>query len=59
MYDQAAAYYKKQERRVKEIEEAIEKQLEQDRITIKYNPRDSWSGNKKRKEIDLNTLGED
>lgn len=57
--DEARAYYMREIKNRAEFEASLKKQLEQDRITIKYNPRDSWSGNKKRKEIDLNTLGED
>lgn len=56
VYDQAAAYYKKQERKVKEIEEAIEKQLEQDRIEIQYNPSDYIGAKKKKKLIDLDSI---
>ncbi len=60
IYDSAAQYYKNQAKRQKEIEEAIEKQLEQDRIEIKFNPSDYMSRRKKKKLIDLNTIaGED
>ena len=55
IYDQASAYYKSQDKRQKEIEEAIEKQLEKDRVEIKYNPSD-YIGRKKRKQIDLNSI---
>lgn len=56
IYDKAASYYKTQEKRQKEIEEAIEKQLEQDRIEIKYNPSDYIGAKKKKKLIDLNLV---
>ena len=60
IYDTAAQYYKNQAKRQKEIEEAIEKQLEQDRIEIKYNPADYMGRKKKKKLIDLNSIvGED
>lgn len=55
IYDEAAAYYKNQAKRQKEIEEAIEKQLERDRVEIKLNPSD-YIGKKKRKQIDLNSI---
>ena len=57
--DESRAYYMKEIKNRSDFEASLRKQLEQDRITIKYNPRDSWSGNKKRKEIDLTTIGED
>lgn len=56
IYDKAANYYKTQEKRQKEIEEAIEKQLEQDRIEIKYNPNDYIGTKKKKKLIDLDSI---
>lgn len=54
--DEAATYYKNQEKRQKEIEIAIEKQLEQDRIEIKFNPADYMGTRKKKKMIDLNSI---
>lgn len=56
VYDQAALYYKKQESKAKEIAEAIEKQLEQDRIEIQYNPSDYIGTKKKKKLIDLDSV---
>lgn len=56
VYDEAALYYKTQDARVKEIEEAIEKQLEQDRIEIQYNPNDYIGKKKKKKLIDLDSI---
>ena len=38
--------------------EAIERQLQKDRLEIKYNPKDYFNPKKKKKMIDLNTLGE-
>ncbi len=52
----AAAYYRLQDKRKKDIEQAIEKQLAQDRITIKYNPSDYIGKRKKKKMIDLNSI---
>lgn len=60
VWDEASQYYSELEKKQKEIGEAIKRQLEQDRIEIKYNPNDSFSRKrKKRKEIDLSTIGED
>lgn len=58
VYDEAAAYYRTQEKRQKEIENAIEQQLERDRIEIKLNPSD-YIGKKKGKMIDLDSIGGD
>lgn len=59
-YDEARAYYLSEVKRREEFEASLKKQLEQDRVTINYNPRDYWGGGKKKKkEIDLNTIGED
>lgn len=55
VFDEAAAYYRSQDKKQKEIEEAIEKQLEKDRVEIKYNPSD-YIGKKKRNQIDLNSI---
>lgn len=56
IFSEASIYYKNQEKRQKEIEEAIEKQLEQDRIEIKFNPADYIGTRKKKKMIDLNSI---
>ena len=56
VYDKAALYYKTQEKKRIEVEEAIEKQLEQDRIEIKYNPSDYIRAKKKKKMIDLDQI---
>lgn len=55
-FDAAAQYYKNQAKKQKEIEEAIERQLEKDRIEIKYNPSDYMGSKKKKKIIDLNSI---
>lgn len=60
VYSEAKAYYLSEAKRREEFEVSLKKQLEQDRITINYNPRDYWGGGrKKKKEIDLNSIGED
>ena len=56
VYDKAANYYKLQEKKRKEIEVAIEKQLEQDRVEIKYNPGDYIGRKKKKKMIDIDSI---
>lgn len=56
VYDKAALYYKTQEKKRIEVEEAIEKQLEQDRIEIKYNPSDYIGAKKRKKMIDLDQI---
>lgn len=54
---EAQLYYETQAAREKEILEAIQKQLEKDRVEIKYNPSDYIGKRKKKKLIDLNTIG--
>lgn len=57
--ERVSLYYKNQQEKQKEIEAAIEKQLEQDRITIKFNPSDYIGRKKKKKDkklIDLNKV---
>ena len=56
VYDEAAAYYKSQDKKQKEIEAAIERQLEKDRVEIKYNPSDYIGKKKKRNQIDLDSI---
>lgn len=51
-------YYEKEVRRAQELNEAIQRQLEKDRIEIPYNPSDYIGRRKKKKPIDLNTIGE-
>ena len=58
VYEQARRYYEKQEHKAEQITNAIQKQLEQDRIEIKYNPNDYFS-RKKKKMIDLNSIQEE
>lgn len=56
IYDEAKIYYSKIEQQQKEIGDAIQKQLEKDRLEIKYSPSDYIGKKKKKKEIDLNTI---
>lgn len=58
IYDEARLYYEKQAKKADEIGKAIQKQLEQDRIEIKYNPSDYIGKKTRRKLIDLNEIGE-
>lgn len=57
VYEEAKTYYERQARKADEISKSIQKQLEQDRIEIKYNPSD-YIGRKKKKTIDITKLGE-
>lgn len=59
VYEESRLYYKKIALKQQEISEQIQKQLEQDRIEIKYNPADYIGKQKKKKLIDLNSIGED
>lgn len=56
VYERARKYYHTQAKKADEIGAAIEKQLEKDRIEIKYNPKDYFK--KKKKTIDLKSLEE-
>lgn len=58
VYDEARLYYERQAKKADEIGKAIQKQLEQDRIEIKYNPSDYIGKKTRRKLIDLNEIGE-
>jgi hypothetical protein len=58
VFDESRSYYQKQAKRADEIGEAIQRQLEQDRIEIKYNPSDYFNSKKKKKTIDLNSIEE-
>lgn len=58
VYDEAKLYYETQAKKADEISKSIQRQLEQDRIEIKYNPADYIGQKKKKKMIDINQLGE-
>lgn len=58
VYEDAKLYYNTQAKKAEQVSLAIQKQLEQDRIEIKYNPNDYFGQRKKKKTIDLNTLKE-
>ena len=56
VYQQAYAHYMNKAKRADDINKAIQKQLEQDRIEIKINPNDYFKSKKKKKTIDLNSI---
>lgn len=58
VYERARQYYHNQAKKADEIGEAIERQLQKDRLEIKYDPKNYFNPKKKKKMIDLNTLGE-
>ena len=59
VWNRASAYYERQANKIDNITTLIEKQLEQDRISIKINPQDYFGKKKKKiKPIDLSTLEE-
>lgn len=58
VYEEAKCYYETQARKADEVTASIQKQLEQDRIEIKYNPSDYIGVKKKKQIIDLDKLGE-
>ena len=56
VYDEARQYYAKLEQKQKEIGEMIQRQLEKDRIEIKYSPSDYIGKKKRKKLINLDTV---
>lgn len=56
IYEESKQYYINQAKRADAITEAIQKQLEKDRIEIKINPSDYFGRKKKKKTIDLNSI---
>jgi predicted transcriptional regulator len=57
VWTRAQAYYEQEANRIDNISSLIEKQLEQDRISININPSDYFNRKKKKiKPIDLSTL---
>lgn len=58
IYTESRLYYEQQAKRADEIGAAIQKQLEQDRIEIRYNPSDYIGQRRKKKLIDLNSIEE-
>lgn len=56
VYDEARQYYSKLEQKQKEIGDMIQKQLEKDRIEIKYSPSDYIGKRKKKKLINLDSI---
>lgn len=60
VFDEAKAYYLSQEKRQEEIEKAIERQLQKDRVEIRYNPSDYINKKKtKHRQIDLDSIAGD
>lgn len=59
IFNDAKAYYLRQAHRAEEINKGIKKQLEQDRIEIPYNPQEYLNRKKKKKMIDLNSIGDE
>lgn len=55
-FEESKLYYTKEAKRAKEISDAIQRQLEQDRIEIKIDPSSFIGRKKKKKTIDLNTI---
>ncbi len=55
----AESYYRELAKRTDEMEKAIERQLEQDRIEIKYNPSNYIGKKRKKRLIDINELEEE
>jgi predicted transcriptional regulator len=58
VYTDARLYWESKAKKADDIGKAIQKQLEQDRIEIKYNPSDYIGKKKKKKMIDLDKIGE-
>lgn len=56
VYEEARQYYAKLEQKQKEIGEMIQRQLEKDRIEIKYSPSDYIGKKKRKKPINLDTV---
>lgn len=56
VFEEARLYYSNLEQKQKEINDAILRQLEQDRVEIKYNPSDYIGRKKRKKQIDLNSI---
>jgi predicted transcriptional regulator len=57
VWDEAERYYTQQAEKAEEFNKAIQRQLEQDRLSIKYNPEDYVNKRRRKKTIDLNSLG--
>lgn len=61
-YNNARYYYINQAKKADEIAKEIEEQLKQDRLEIRYNPKDyshKQKQKRKKKEIDLSTIGKE
>lgn len=58
IFDEVESYYKKQAEKAVEVGKAIQRQLEQDRIEIKFNPSDYIGKKTRKKEIAIPVLEE-
>ena len=59
IYAEARVYYENKAKKADDITNSIKKQLEKDRIEIKYNPEDYMKQRKKKKKINLEDIGEE
>ena len=59
IYAEARVYYENKAKKADDIADSIKKQLEKDRIEIKYNPEDYMKQKKKKKKINLEDIGEE
>ena len=59
IYAEARVYYENKAKKADDITNSIKKQLEKDRIEIKYNPEDYMKQKKKKKKINLEDIGEE
>ena len=59
IYAEARIYYENKAKKADDIANSIKKQLEKDRIEIKYNPEDYMKQKKKKKKINLEDIGEE
>ena len=59
IYAEARVYYENKAKKADDIANSIKKQLEKDRIEIKYNPEDYMKQKKKKKKINLEDIGEE
>lgn len=59
IYAEARVYYENKAKKADDIANSIKRQLEKDRIEIKYNPEDYMKQKKKKKKINLEDIGEE
>lgn len=56
-FSESKLYYEREAKKADELTQAIQRQLEKDRIEIPYSPKNFNTPRKKKKLIDLNTIG--